>query len=160
MPNLDGEKVKGAVRGLLSGDQDATSKARSDQLAVKRFINMAPLTLSANTSTTATIVPVLDRAIRVTRLRFFTSAAQASSSDGWTFAVKYDDGAGGASTSTASFTTTGNAIAASNSYSSSATATVVDVAAGKRLFLAATAVNAVAAANAMTITCSVEYDEA
>lgn len=158
MPNLDGEKVKGAVRGLLSGDQDATSKARSDQLAVKRFINMAPLALSANTSTTATIVPVLDRAIRVTRLRFFTSAAQASSSDGWTFAVKYDDGAGGASTSTASFTTTGNAIAASNSYSSSAT--VVDVAAGKRLFLAATAVNAVAAANAMTITCSVEYDEA
>lgn len=158
MPNLDGEKVKGAVRGVLSGDQDATSKARSDQFAVKRFVTVAPLALTANTSTTATIVPVLDRAIRVTQLRFFTSAAQASSSDGWTFAVKYDDGAGGASTSTASFTTTGNAIAASNSYSSSAT--VVDVAAGKRLFLAATAVHAVAAANAMTITCSVEYDEA
>lgn len=158
MPNLDGEKVKGAVRGLLAGDQDATSKARSDQLAVKRFVTHHPFALTANTSTTQTIIPVLDRAIRVTRLRIFTSAAQASSSDGWTFAVKYDDGAGGASTSTASFTTTGNALAANNSYSSAAT--VVDVAAGKRLFLACTAVNAVAAANAMTITCSIEYDEA
>ena len=159
MPNLDGEKVKGAVRGVLSGDQDATSKARSDQFAVKRFVTLPPIALTANTSTTQTIIPVLDRAIRVTRLRFFTSAAQASSSDGWTFAVKYDDGAGGASTSTASFTTTGNAIAANNSYSSAAT--VVDVAAGKRLFLAATEAHAGgAAANAMTITCSVEYDEA
>lgn len=157
MPNLDGEKVKGAVRGLLAGDQDATSKARSDQLAVKRVFSF-PMTLAVNTTQQMTVVPSLDRAIRVTRLRLTANAAQASSSDGWVFALKYDDGAGGASTSISSYTTNGGALTANQSVA--ATATVVDVAAAKRLFLVATATNAAAAANAMGVGFSIEYDEA
>lgn len=157
MRNLDGEKVRGAVRGLLAGDQDATSKARSDQLAVKRFISI-PMTLAANTSQQLTVVPLLDRAIRVKQLRLTANAAQASSSDGWVFALKYDDGAGGASTSVTSYSTNGGALTAN--VSAAATATVVDVAASKRLFMVATATNAVAAANAMAVGFSIEYDEA
>lgn len=150
--------MRGMARGLFGGSEDSTSAARADQFSVSRFQGgCALITVSANTtSSQVTINPRLDRAMRVKALRVVSTAAQGASTDGWTIALKYDDGAGGASTSTLS-TVPGTAIVANQTFSS--TTAPVDVAAAKRLFLIATPTNAAAAANAATFSVLVEYDE-
>ena len=156
--SLTGEKLRGMARGLFGGSEDSTSATRADQFSVARFQGgCALITVVANTTSSAvTINPRTDRAMRVKALRVFSTAAQGASTDGWTIALKYDDGAGGASTSTIS-TVPGTAIAANTSFSS--TTAPVDIAAGKRLFLIATPTFVAAAANAATFSVLVEYDE-
>ena len=160
MANLDGEKLRGLVRGLVCGDQDATSKTRADNFSVARSLRFTAPTTVANTNLALScIVPATDRPIRVTAVKANASAAQASAAaDGWTFAVKYDDGAGGTSTNVATFATTAAAIVANNVFSFTVAAPV-DIAAGKRLFLVGTAVNTAVAANAMVLTLNINHDE-
>ncbi len=162
MADLDGDRLKGLVRGALATNT-STSNNRADQLAVKRWGPTCQVTLAVNAAFgQTTINPRLDRPVRVTAIRGCQTAAQATNaSDGRTYTVKYDDGAGGASTSVGSFTTiAGTAVTANQAFNFTMTNSApVDIVAAKRLFLVDTEAHAAVAANAATLFCTIEYEE-
>jgi hypothetical protein len=158
---INGESIKGKAQGLFSGPEgSAAEKTRANQVVVGRPIHCnIGLTLTVNTDATISLLSRIPYGLRVSAAHFTPSASQASAAaDGWLFTLKYDDGAGGASTSIASFNTTSAALTAQQTKAMSMTAPV-DVPAASRVFVVCDATATAAAANAMAVVFSLTAEE-
>lgn len=156
---IDGESIKGKAQGLFSGPEgSAAEKTRANQIVVGRVLHI-PFETAANTDKTVGLCD-LPFAIRVKSAKLVThSGSQASAAaDGWAFTLKYDDGAGGSSTSIASLTVTATAITAGTRRTMTQTAPVA-VAASSRLFLVCDATNTAATANALVGCVTLDCEE-
>lgn len=158
---INGESIKGKAQGLFSGPEgSAAEKTRANQVVVSRpFHSNIGTTLTVNTDATISLISRLPHAIRVSAAHFTPSASQATAAaDGWLFTIKYDDGAGGASTSVATYNTINGALTAQQTKAMTVTAPV-DIPAASRLFVVCDATATAAAANAMAVTFSLTCEE-
>jgi hypothetical protein len=161
---INGESIKGKSYGLLSGPEgSAAEKTRAAQVVVGRQLHCnMPGATTANTDASFHLISRLPYAIRVSAAHLapaLAASVQASAAaDGWAFTLKYDDGAGGASTSIASFNTTSAALVFGTTRAMTVTAPV-DVPAGSRLFVLCDATNTAATANAVALSFSITCEE-
>ena len=156
--------TSGGIKGLIQGALGAVTtaeKTRSDQLAVRRTL-VGTCATAANTTGNFTLVPGLPNECRIKGARVSTTSAAAQASaaaDGWLFSLKYDDGAGGASTvCNVTFNTTTAAIGPTLARAMTV-ASDVTIPANSRLFVLCTATNTAVAANALALSFSLDIEE-
>lgn len=155
--------IKGLIQGAL-GAVTSAEKTRADQLSVRRSIGgvMAKAT-AVNTAGQVALIPHLPNECRIksARIQLFGTTTQANAAaDGWLFSLKYDDGAGGASTAcNVSYNTAGNGGLLGDVAKAMTVASDVTIPANSRLFVLCTPTNTAVQANAVQAAFSLDIEE-
>lgn len=159
---LDGEKIKGQAVGAFAGNEgSAAEKTRAQQVVVGRPLHI-PVTTTANTDSQHGIcsIPYALKVLGATYVAH-TGAQASAAADGWQFTIKYDDGAGGASTAVTSAMTTATVpiVAGTRRSFALTNSAPVTIPAGSRVFVLADATNTAATANAIIGSVSLNCEE-